>query len=199
MKRFRTPVLALLAACGLVLLAVHPVFAAEEGGDATELTSLFQWLNFAIVAGLVVWLLVKKAPGYFAARARQITAAIQEAAKVKAQADAQRREAEQRLASLAAEIDQMRAAARRDAEAEVARIHAAARHDAAKIEHSAHLEVEAARRTARTQLRAFATRLSIECAEALLRTEITPAADEGMFAVFLGELALPSRQAGRPN
>lgn len=189
MRRLRAPVLAVLLACGLALLAAHPAFAAEEGGEATGLSSVFQWLNFAIVAGILLWLLVKKAPGFFAARARQIGAAIQEAGKVKAQADAQRREAEQRLANLAAEIDQMRAAARRDAEAEVARIHTAAKDEAAKIEFAARMEVDAAARGARNQLRALATRLSIERAEALLRTEITPAAEDGMFASFLGEIA----------
>ena len=202
MRRLRAPVLTLLLACGVVLLAAHPAFAAEEGGDSSELTSVFQWLNFAIVAGALVWVLAKKAPGYFAERSRQIISAIQEAANLKAQADAQRREAEQRLANLPAEINQMRAAARRDAEAQVERIHTAARHEAAKIEHSAHMEVEAARRTARTQLRAFATRLSIEYAEALLRREMTPAAEDGMFASFVGELARPggpAGQAGRPN
>jgi F-type H+-transporting ATPase subunit b len=138
---------------------------------------------------LIGWLLVKKAPGFFAARAGQIASAIEEAAKVKAQADAQRREAEQRLANLASEIEEMRAAARRDAAAEAGRIQTATKEEAAKIEASGRMEVEAAARGARIELRALASRLSIERAEVVLRAEMTPAAEDGMFAAFVGELA----------
>ena len=193
MKRLRHAILVAIAACGLLLLATHPVFAAEEGGGESPLTPYFQWINFAIVAGAIAWVLIKKAPPVFAARATQIASAIEEAGKVKAQADAQRRDAEQRLANLAAEIEQLREAARRDAAAEVQRIYAAAKVEAEKIHAAARMEVDAAARGARIELRALATRLSIERAEAVLRSEITPAAEDGMFATFLGELA------GRPN
>lgn len=199
MKRLRALVLPTFLASGLVLLAAHPAFAAEEGGEASPLTSIFQWINFAIVAGLIGWLLVKKAPALFAARATQIASAIEEAGKVKAQADAQRRDAELRLANLAAEIEQLREAARRDAAAEVQRIQAAAKEEAAKIHTAARMEVDAAGRGARIELRALASRLSIERAEAILRAEMTPAAEDGMFATFLGELARPGGQPGRPN
>ncbi|HUJ40781.1 MAG TPA: hypothetical protein VLW54_09565 [Candidatus Acidoferrales bacterium] len=205
MKRLRAAVIFCLLLCGVMFLAAHPASAAEEGGESAGATSVFQWLNFAIVVGLLLWVVVKKAPGYFAGRARQIVSAIQEAAKAKELAEAQRREAEQKLAHLGAEIDQMRAAARRDAEAEAGRIQSAARQEAGKIEAAARMEVEAAARSARIELRALATRLSIEHAEALLRVQITPAAEDGMFATFLGELAGPAgqagpgRQAGRPN
>lgn len=199
MRRLRPALLPVLLACGVVLLAAHPAFAAEERGEATEATSVFQWLNFAIVAGFLIWFLLKRAPAFFSSRARQIAAAIQEAAKVKAQADALRREAEQRLANLAAEIEEMRGAGRRDAAAEVLRIQAVTKEEAAKIQSAARMEVDAAAHGARLELRALATRLSIERAEAVLRAEITPAAEDGMFASFLGELTHTGGQAGRPN
>ncbi|HKM89257.1 MAG TPA: ATP synthase F0 subunit B [Candidatus Acidoferrales bacterium] len=199
MRRLRGRILPVLLACGLVLLAAHPVFAAQEGGETSPLTGVFQWINFAIVAGLIVWLLVKKAPGVFAARVREIRSAIEEAAKVKAQADAQRREAEQRLANLASEIEEMRAEARREAATEAGRMQAATQEEAAKIDRAARLEVEAAGRSALAGLRALASRLSLERAEAVLRAEMTPAAEEGMFATFLGELPRPGGQGGRRN
>jgi F-type H+-transporting ATPase subunit b len=198
-RRLRPTIIPILLICGLVLLAAHPVFAAEEGVKESPLTPVFQWINFAIVAGFIGWLLVKKAPGFFAARAGQIASAIDEATKVKAQADAQRREAEQRLANLAGEIEELRAAARRDAAAEAVRIQAATKEEAAKIENAGRMEVEAAARGARIELRALASRLSIARAEAVLRAEITPAAEDGMFATFLGDLAHPGGQAGRRN
>ena len=59
--------------------------------------------------------------------------------------------------------------------------------------------MEAAGRSARQELRALAAKLSIERAEAMLRAEMTPVAEDGIFAAFLGELANPDGQAGRPN
>lgn len=198
MKRFRWISVIAMVLC-LVLVAASPVLAAEEGAEASPLTPVFQWINFAIVAGLIGWLLVKKAPPFFARRATQIASAIDDAGRVKAKADAQRRDAEQRLANLAAEIEQLREAARRDAAAESQRIQAAAKEEAAKIQAAARLEVDAAARGARIELRALATRLSIERAEAVLRAEMTPATEEGMFTTFLGELSSAGAAPGRLN
>jgi len=187
-RRFRAAVFCVLMVCGILLVAAHPVFAAEEGGAESPLTAIFQWINFALVAGGIVWLLVKKSPPFFAAQAARIASAIEEAARVKAQADAQRREAEGRLANLASEIEVMRAEALRDAQAEAARIQAATKEEAAKIENAGRMEVEAAARSARMELRVLASRLALERAEAALRAEMTPTAEDGMFATFLGEL-----------
>lgn len=189
MKRCRTAVLRVILAGVMVVLAAHPAFAAEEGGEESALTVVFKWINFAVVAGVFGWLLVNKAPGFFAGRARRIASAIEQAAQVKAQADAERREAEHRLANLPREVEELRAAALRDAAAEAQRIQSATREEAAKIERAAQMEVEAAARGARIELRALASRLSIERAEAVLRTEITPATEDDMFAAFLGELS----------
>jgi F-type H+-transporting ATPase subunit b len=186
-RRLRAVFLLVFLSCGLLFVAARPVMAAEEG--ESPLTPVFQWINFAVVAGVVGWLLVTKAPGFFAGRAREVASAIEEAGKVKAKADALRREAEERLAHLGREIEELRAAAVRDAAAEAARIQAATKEEAAKIDRSARMELEAATRGARNELRALATKLSIARAEAALRTEMTPVAEDGMFAAFLGDLA----------
>lgn len=190
MRRLRSALLALLLALGFALVVAHPVFAAEEGGEENSpLGTTFRWINFAVVAGFLGWLVASKAPAFFAGRASVIASAIEEAEKIKAEADARRREAEQRLANLGKEIEEIRAAAVRDAAAEAARIRDAAKEEAAKIDRSAHMELEAAERGARMELRVLATKLSITRAEAVLRAEMTPAAEDGMFASFLGDLA----------
>lgn len=205
MKRLRCLLLPAVAASGFLLLAAQPVFAAEEGGGASPLTPVFQWVNFAMVAGAIGWLLVKKAPPFFAARGAQIASAIDNAGEAKARAEAQRSEALQRLANLGPEIAQLQADARRDAAAEVQRIQAAAKEESAKVHAAARMEVEAAARGARIELRRLATSLSIERAEEVLRTEITPVAEEGMFTAFLGKIVHSGEQdrfggqAGRPN
>lgn len=198
MRRFRSIRLAGLPAAAL-LLAAQPVFAAEEGAPASPLTGIFQWINFAIVAGVLGWLLVTKAPGFFAGRAAGIASAIEEGSRLKAEAEARRRDAQQRLTNLASELEELRAASRRDAAAEAQRIRAATQEEAAKIERAAQAEVEAAGRSARLELRTLAAKLSVERAEAVLRAEMTPAAEDGIFTSFVGQLTAPGSPAGRPN
>src|SRR5260370_21577841 len=74
--------------------------AAEEGGNPAEapIGELFKWLNFAIVAGAVGYLCVKKGPSFFRRRADAITAAITQATAAKAKAERQLQDAESRLA-----------------------------------------------------------------------------------------------------
>ena len=74
------------------------------------------------------------------------------------------------------EVDRIRAEAKRDAEAEAVRLRALARHEAETIERAAQAEISAAQRAAQLELKAFAARLAIERAEALLASEITPEA-----------------------
>ena len=198
MSRTRRKVPAGLLAAGL-LLAVQPVFAAEESTAVSPLNFVFQWINFAVVAGAIAWVLVKKAPGFFAARAAQIASAIDEAARIKQQAEAQRDEAVRRLANLPAEIEGLSALSRRDAAAEAERIHAATAEEAAKIERAAQAEVEAAARSASLELRVLAAKLSIERAETVLRAEMSATAEDGIFTAFLGELGTSEGLSGRLN
>src|SRR5437762_14391191 len=81
---------AVIAALFLTLTA----HAAEEGGaaGAETATEVFKWINFAIVAGALLWVCLKKAPGFFRGRAEAISSAITKAGSTKAAADAQLRE-----------------------------------------------------------------------------------------------------------
>jgi hypothetical protein len=56
------------------LLVVASAHAAEEGGSAAseKAAEIFKWINFAIVAGFILWLCLKKAPAFFTRRASAI-------------------------------------------------------------------------------------------------------------------------------
>src|SRR5882724_411016 len=112
----------LFFACFLfvLLFVVASAQAAEEGGSAAseKAAEIFKWINFAIVAGLILWLCLKKAPAFFSRRASAISAAITSATAAKAAADAQLREAETKLANLQKERAELRALAEREAAAE---------------------------------------------------------------------------------
>jgi F-type H+-transporting ATPase subunit b len=179
----------------VLLFAVAGANAAEEGGNAAteRATEIFKWINFAIVAGVIVWVFGKKLPPVFRKKAEAISSAIANAAKAKAAAEAQLREAETRLANLQKEVAELRAFAERESAAEVERLRAAAQTDAQKIAAAATAEIEAAERAARLELKALAANLAVDGAETLLAKQLTPKAQESLISDFVKSLE------GRPN
>jgi len=177
------------------LFLVASAHAAEEGGNgaAERAAEIFKWINFAIVAGVILWLCLKKAPAFFGGRASAISSAIANATTAKAAADAQLREAETKLANLQKEVAELRAFAEREAAAEVARIRAATQSDMQKIAAAAKAEIEAAERAARLELKAFAAKLAVDGAESLLAKQLNAQAQESLISNFVKSLA------GRPN
>jgi F-type H+-transporting ATPase subunit b len=179
----------------VLLIAVVSAQAAEEGGNAAaeRTTEVFKWINFAIVAGFILWLCLKKAPAFFSGRASAISSAITTATAAKAAADAQLREAETKLANLQKEVAELRAFASRESAAEVERLRAATQNDAQKIAAAAKAEIEAAERTARLELKALAANLAVDGAESLLAKQLNPQAQESLISNFVKSLE------GRPN
>ena len=187
----------LFFACFLfvLLFAAAGAHAAEEGGSAAseKAAEIFKWINFAIVAGLILWLCLKKAPAFFSRRAAAISSAVTSATAAKAAADAQLREAETKLANLQKEVAELRALAERESAAEVARLRAATQSDAQKIAAAAKAEIEAAERAARLALKALAANLAVDGAESLLAKQLNPQAQEALISSFVNSLE------GRPN
>jgi F-type H+-transporting ATPase subunit b len=179
----------------VLLFAAASAHAAEESGNAAteRATEIFKWINFAIVAGVVVWVFGKKLPPVFRKKAEAISSAITNATNAKAAADAQLREAESRLANLQKEVAQLRAVAERESTAEVERLRAVTQTDAQKIAAAAKAEIEAAERAARLELKALAANLAVDGAETLLAKQLTPKAQESLISSFVKSLE------GRPN
>src|SRR5882724_2655258 len=121
-----------VSALFVLFFAVVGAQAAEEGGNAAteRTTEIFKWINFAIVAGVIVWVFGKLLPPVFRKRAETVSSAVTNATSAKAAADAQLREAESRLANLQKEVAELRAFAERESAAEVERLRAATESDA---------------------------------------------------------------------
>jgi F-type H+-transporting ATPase subunit b len=144
-------------------------------------------LNFAVIAGVLVWAGKKYLPGFFRLRAEQIQSAIEEARKASQEANRRLAEIEARLSHLDAEIAELRATAEKDGAAEEARIRAAAEEDARKIVQSTEQEIAAAAKAARRELAAYAASLAV--ALAAKRIEIDRPTDQGLVRDFIGQLA----------
>jgi F-type H+-transporting ATPase subunit b len=185
----------LAAAVFVLLIGAVRAHGAEEGGDATaeRAKEIFQWINFAIVAGLIGWVFLKLTPAFFRKIAESISAAITKAAAARVEAERQLREAEEKLARLEQEIAQLRATAQREMAGEAERLKAVTQSDLQRVVLAAKAEIEAAERAARLELKGIAANLAVDGAESLLVKELTPQAQETLVTAFVKSLE------GRPN
>jgi F-type H+-transporting ATPase subunit b len=176
-------------ACVAFMLAVAAPAVAQEGESPADSPTgwVFRWINFAIVAALLIWGFRKAAPA-FRARQADIAEKIAEGTRAREAAEARRREVEEKLKGLDQEIAKIGADARLATAAEAQRIRAGAKEDAQKIEAAAQAEIAAAERVARKGLRSLAAQLAVERAEAQLRDELTPKAEATIFRGFVEEL-----------
>lgn len=179
----------------VLLFAALSTYAAEEGGSAAteRATEIFKWINFAIVAGAVVWVFARILPPKFRAHGESISSAITKATAVKAEADRQLAEARTKLQNLQREIAEFRANAERESAAEAGRILALTATESQRIAEAAQAEIAAAERAARLELKALAAKLAVDGAESLLVKQLTPAAQASLVDTFVISLE------GRPN
>jgi F-type H+-transporting ATPase subunit b len=179
--------------CSVLFVALNA--HAEEGGSASQQSAetLFKWINFALVAGVIVWLCLKKGPAFFGRRVDAISSDIQKSTEAKKQADQQHRDAETKLQNLDKEVADLRASAQRESAAEADRIRNLTVTDEQKIAEAGKAEVDAAERAARLELKALAANLAVNGAESLLVKQLTPAAQEALINNFVKTLD------GRPN
>jgi F-type H+-transporting ATPase subunit b len=171
-----------------IIARAEEVPASQQGAE-----NLFKWINFALVAGVIVWLCLKKGPTFFAGRAEAIGSAIQKSTEAKKQAEQHLSDAETKLQNLEKEVAELRAAAQRESAAEAERIRKLTESDAQKIDVAAKAEIDAAERATRLELKALAANLAVNGAESLLAQQLTPAAQESLINNFVKTLD------GRPN
>ena len=147
---------------------------------------VFVILNFAVIAVLLAMIMKSKLPAAFRARTESIREQIAEGRKASEEAQRRLRDIESRLVKLDAEIAAMAAAAEAEAQKEEARIHAAAEEDKRKIVETAELEITAAARQARTELRAYVSELAVALAEQ--RIKVNASIDQELVRVFVDQL-----------
>ena len=152
-------------------------------------------LNFAVIAGVIIWAGRKYLPGIFRDRTAAIQKAMREAQEASAEARRKLAEIEARLKKIDVEIASMRAAAEKEGAAEEARIQAAAQQDARKIVAAAEQEIAAAAKAARRQLTAHAADLAVGLAGKQIRVD--PATDQALVRSFAGQLGSAKENSGK--
>jgi F0F1-type ATP synthase membrane subunit b/b' len=187
--RYSPRLRATIANLAIALFLAAPALAQEGGSSLPDSTSgwVFRWINFAILAAILVYGFSKAAPK-FRKNADEISRKIAEGTRAREAAEQLRREVRTKMAGIDAEVAAMRQDAERGAEAETERISALAKSEAAMIDRAAKAEIAAAERASRLELRATAARLAVERAEAMLRQQLTATDESVLLRTFVAEL-----------
>ncbi len=135
---------------------------AKLGMSTEQAATVFQVLNFAILAVLVGWFLLKTLPGVFRSRNTAIQKDLVDARSATEQASARLNSVEERLSKLDGQIAAMQTQAESDSVAEEQRIKAAVEDEKKKILASAEQEITAATTQAQRQIQQYAAELAIE-------------------------------------
>lgn len=162
--------------------ATVPAVAAESSPEHTDLWKL---ANFAILAAGIGYLAVKKGNPFFEARRRQIHYEMEEARKLREEADARVSEISRKLENLSEEIEAMRAESKEEMEREHARIEQETQRILARIQENAEQEIAAATNQAVGELRAWAVDLAVRVAEEKFRERLEPSVQEALVEDFV--------------
>ncbi len=178
---------------GLMVLAwtALPALAQEQSAPdpADSLTgTIFRWLNFALVMGVIIYLIRKLGAPYFRQNAQSISQSIRRAAEERAAAERELNEVSQKLAKIDLEIQDMRRTAANESAELAERIRALARKEVERVAQAARAEIVASERAAAMELRAAAARLATEHAAALIRARMNAVAEAGLFRSFILEV-----------
>lgn len=147
--------------------------AAEEHHEEGILPTIARLFNFALLVGVLGYFLKSPIAGYLAGRGTQIRQDLVTAAEMRAAATAQLAEIENKLKTLPAELDALKARGAEDVKAERARIAAAAAAERERLVDQTRREIEMRLRIARRELTEHAASLAIQIAEQRLRRTIT--------------------------
>ena len=165
-----------VAACALLVVAMIvvpvPVAAAAEGRNPI-LETTARLLNFAILAGVLVYFLKTPIATYLAGRSTQIRQDLVTAAETRAAATAQLVEIDRRLTSLPAELDALKTQGADEVRAERIRIAQAAAVERERLVEQTRREIDMRLRVARRELLEYAAQLSVSVARDRITRSIT--------------------------
>ena len=153
--------------------AAHEGAGNEEhqGGGITDMIA--RLVNFAILAGTLVYLLRSPFRTYLADRSTQIRRDLVNAADLKQQAAAQMEEIDRRMKALPGELDALRAQGAQEIAAEEARIQAAAAAERERLLDQARREIDQHVKIAERELVSHAADLAVGVASERIKKNIT--------------------------
>ena len=148
----------------------HGAAGAHHGLNWKELG--LKLINFGLFIGIIWFAASGKAKAAFAARAKELEDQLQQAARDKAEGEAQIAALESKMAGLQAELDGILEKAGKDAEAEKVRVIEAARAEAQALLAQAQSDITFAQKQAEQELKALVAQLAVEGATARIQAKL---------------------------
>jgi ATP synthase F0 subunit b len=149
---------------------------------------VWRFFNLILFVGALVFLLRRPISASLVARRDTIRRELMRAQEERRAALAKLEEVEARLSRLDAEVETVRAQAKRDAEAERESITRATAEETRRLREQARREIESAGKVARQDLRRYAAEQSVRLAEELIRRDIGDEDDARLMNNYIGEL-----------
>jgi F-type H+-transporting ATPase subunit b len=174
--------------------------AGEHGEHGIDPKTLaFQLINFGVLVTILVVFGGKAINKTLKARYDQLKTDMDEAARVRAAAEARFKEQQQRLDNLEQEIAAMRQAIAREAEQEKARILAAAEEKAKRIVSETKFQLEQLVKEAEHRFQNEVAAAAMKIANDILRRSVTGSDEQRLTQGFVNDLAAsrPAADGGR--
>lgn len=151
---------------------------------------LWKFVNLALFAGGLIYVLTKKVKLGVAFRTRRetIKRELEQAQQQRDAAIAKLKEVEDRLARLDGEVSAIREQSKREAGEERERIAKSTEVEIAKLSEQAQREIESAGKAAKHELRLYAAQTSVRMAEEIIRREMRPEDDARLLQLNVQEL-----------
>lgn len=148
----------------------------------------WKWLNFGILVLVLGYLISKSAPAFFRSRSETIQRDLEDAGRLRQEAEARAARIEVRMASLDREIQHVRQEAQSEMSKERERIVKDADQQMARMRDRAEQDIEALSKHATQQLRAQAAELAIQLAEQRIRSKMTNQQESELVNRFTSQL-----------
>ena len=155
---------------------------------------LYKAINFAILVGVLGYLLRKPFADYFRSRSAAITQGLEEGRKALEKAQAQLKDVEAKLARLESEIAAFKDSALREMEAERTRMQQLSADEAARILESARAQTATAIRAARLELKSYAAGKAVTQAEQIIRVRLDEDGQHRLVSQFAATLEPKERK-----
>ena len=160
----------------------------EAAAEHSDPMLKWKWINFAILAGVLGYMIGKNAPGFFKGRTAAIQRDIREATKLREQAENRAREMEQRLAALGQEIEKLRREAKEAMAQEGGRIRQETANQIARVQQAAEQEIASHAKHVTQELKAYSAKLAIDLAEQRIQLQMNGDTQNTLVGRFLDDL-----------
>lgn len=182
-----------LATCASSVQAQESEAAKEKNSEPRH-ELLYKTINFAILVGALAYVLRKPLAEFLSSRSASIQKSLEEGRRALEASQTQLQAVEEKLRRLESEIAAFKASAVTEMEAERLRLEQASAEEGNRILESARVQMDAALRGAKLDLKNYTAQKAVTLAEELIRARLDDAGRQRLVAQFAATLEAKDRK-----